>query len=111
MSNLAEMSIQPPRGPEARPMQPGMVQDWIERLANEWGLDDQDHLHKKYAFGNFSDALAFVNRVGQLADEVDHHPHIFLTWGVVRITIWTHSIGGLSEADFIFAAKCDRLFT
>ena len=60
---------------------------------------------KQYRFPDFRQALAFVNRVGELAEEEGHHPDIELGWGRVKLTLWTHSIGGLSENDFILAAK------
>ena len=65
-------------------------------------------LVKEYRFPDFCQALAFVNRVGELAEQEGHHPDIELGWGRVKLTIWTHSIGGLSENDFILAAKADR---
>ncbi|MFN2528070.1 MAG: 4a-hydroxytetrahydrobiopterin dehydratase [Candidatus Baltobacteraceae bacterium] len=53
--------------------------------------------------------MQYVNRVGAMAEEQNHHPDLILTWGKVGITIWTHKIDGLTESDFIFAAKCDAL--
>ena len=76
-----------------------------------WQVVEQHHLTKEYVFPNFAEALAFVNRVGDLAETVGHHPDIFLAWGKVRMDIWTHKINGLSESDFVFSAKADRLFT
>jgi len=70
---------------------------------------DEHHLEKTFQFENFQQALDFTNAVGELAESVDHHPEICLTWGKAKITIWTHSIGGLSDADFIFAARCEEL--
>lgn len=77
--------------------------------ANGWRIVEEHHLEKEYRFGDFAEALAFVNRVGALADAEDHHPDLFLAWGRVRITIWTHTIDGLTESDFVFAAKCQAL--
>ena len=71
----------------------------------------EHHLSKTYQFKNFVDALAFVNRVGELAGENFHHPDLYLAWGKVGVEIWTHKIDGLTESDFIFAAKCDRAYT
>ena len=71
----------------------------------------EHHLSKTYQFKNFVDALAFVNRVGELAEENFHHPDLYLAWGKVGVEIWTHKIDGLTESDFIFAAKCDRAYT
>ncbi|MGH8165077.1 MAG: 4a-hydroxytetrahydrobiopterin dehydratase, partial [Rhodanobacteraceae bacterium] len=66
------------------------------------------HLEKRYRFANFAEALAFVNRAGEIAEREGHHPNIFLSWGRVQLEIWTHKIDGLTEADFILAAKCDE---
>ena len=78
-------------------------------LGNDWQVIDDHHLEKEYSFKNFAEALEFTNKVGALAEEIFHHPDIFLTWGKVKISIWTHKIDGLNEADFIFAAKADGL--
>jgi 4a-hydroxytetrahydrobiopterin dehydratase len=78
-------------------------------LGNGWRVVDGHQLEKYYAFPDFAKALAFTNRVGALAEEQGHHPDIYLAWGKVRITIWTHKIDGLSRADFVLAAKIDRL--
>jgi 4a-hydroxytetrahydrobiopterin dehydratase len=66
------------------------------------------HLEKLYTFKDFAGALAFVNAVGRVAEEQNHHPDITLAWGKVRVTIWTHKIDGLTESDFVLAAKADR---
>jgi 4a-hydroxytetrahydrobiopterin dehydratase len=60
-------------------------------------------------FDNFRDALGFTNRVGELAEEQGHHPDIELAWGRVKLTVWTHKIDGLTESDFIWAAKADQI--
>ena len=78
-------------------------------LGNDWQVIDGHHLEKEYSFKNFAEVLEFTNKVGALAEEIFHHPDIFLTWGKVKISIWTHKIDGLNEADFIFAAKADAL--
>ena len=74
-----------------------------------WQSVDDHHLSKTFKFKDFGAALAFVDRVGAMADEQWHHPDIYLAWGTVRIDIWTHKIDGLTESDFVFAAKCDAL--
>lgn len=76
--------------------------------ASGWRIVEEHHLEKEYRVRDFADALAFVNRVGAVAEAQNHHPDLFLAWGRVRITIWTHKIDGLTESDFVFAAKCDR---
>jgi 4a-hydroxytetrahydrobiopterin dehydratase len=65
-------------------------------------------LQKTYTFPDFAQALAFVNRAGAVAEVEGHHPDVYLTWGKVGVEIWTHAIGGLSENDFILAAKLDE---
>ena len=76
---------------------------------NAWQVRDEKMLLKDFKFPDFALALAFVNRVGTLAEEQQHHPDIYLAWGRARIELWTHSIGGLSESDCILAAKIDTL--
>ena len=75
-----------------------------------WVVKEEHQLRKEYEFPDFVSALAFVNLVGDEAESNDHHPDIYLTWGRVRIDIWTHKVNGLTEADFVLAAKCDRAF-
>jgi 4a-hydroxytetrahydrobiopterin dehydratase len=74
-----------------------------------WTVVNEHHLEKDYRFKDFAEALAFVNRLGAAAEAAGHHPDIFLTWGRVKITLWTHSIGGLSESDFKLAAEADAV--
>ncbi len=74
-----------------------------------WHLVHEHHLEKEFHFTNFTEALAFANEVGRVAEEEQHHPDIHLSWGKVRIVLWTHKINGLSENDFILAAKIDLL--
>jgi 4a-hydroxytetrahydrobiopterin dehydratase len=73
-----------------------------------WSFE-QGHLAKSYAFSDFAEALAFVNRIGAISQEQDHHPDIYITFGKVSIEIWTHKIDGLTESDFILAAKFDEV--
>jgi 4a-hydroxytetrahydrobiopterin dehydratase len=75
----------------------------------EWKVVSEHHLTRSFTFPNFKQALDFVKRVGGLAEEQGHHPDILLKWGKVEITLWTHKIDGLTESDFIMAAKIDRL--
>jgi len=79
-------------------------------LGNEWSVIDEHHLEKTYKFSNFKKALDFTNAIGELAEEQNHHPDIFLAWGKVKVTIWTHKIDGLTESDFVFAAKAERIY-
>jgi 4a-hydroxytetrahydrobiopterin dehydratase len=75
----------------------------------DWKVVNEHHLTRAFTFPNFKQALDFVNRVGALAEEQGHHPDIVLKWGKAEITLWTHKIDGLTESDFIMAAKIDRL--
>jgi 4a-hydroxytetrahydrobiopterin dehydratase len=78
-------------------------------LGHGWRVVDGHHLEKEYRFRDFVEALAFTNRVGRLAEEEGHHPDIHLGWGRVRVEVWTHKIDGLTESDFILAAKTEKL--
>jgi 4a-hydroxytetrahydrobiopterin dehydratase len=69
----------------------------------------EHHLRKAFSFPDFVTALRFTNQVGELAEAEGHHPDIRLTWGRVEIEIFTHKIDGLTESDFILAARIDRL--
>jgi len=75
----------------------------------EWQVVNEHHLHREFRFPDFKQALDFVNRVGSIAEQEGHHPDILLAWGKVGITLWTHTIDGLTESDFILAAKIDRV--
>lgn len=77
-------------------------------LGDNWKVISEHHLEKEYSFKDFKEALDFTNRVGAIADQEGHHPDIFLGWGKVKLDLWTHNIGGLSENDFILAAKADE---
>ena len=80
-----------------------------EKLGAGWNLVKGHHLEKEFTFDDFKSALEFTNRVGETAEEQNHHPDIHLAWGKVRVTIWTHKIDGLTESDFILAARIDHL--
>lgn len=72
-----------------------------------WQIVDGHHLRKVYAFPDFMSALGFVNRAGAVAEEEGHHPNLMVTWGRVEAEVWTHAVDGLTENDFILAAKMD----
>ncbi|OGL49847.1 MAG: 4a-hydroxytetrahydrobiopterin dehydratase [Candidatus Schekmanbacteria bacterium RBG_13_48_7] len=84
------------------------IKPLLDRLEDGWKVINEHNLEKEYKFENFRKALEFTNKVGELAEEQGHHPDIYLAWGLVRVTIWTHKVDGLTESDFIFAAKTDR---
>jgi len=75
----------------------------------EWQVRNGHDLHRSFKFPDFAQALAFVNRIGAVAEQEQHHPDIRLGWGKVEVTTYTHSVGGLSENDFILAARIDAL--
>ena len=80
-----------------------------KQLNGNWMIVDEHHLEKEYIFSNFRQALAFTNQIGEFAEAEGHHPDIYLSWGKVKLMVWTHKIDGLTESDFIFAAKVDEL--
>jgi len=108
MSKLAEKDCVPCKG-EVPPLKGEALTNMSNQLNGNWKVVQSHHLEKEYQFKDFKEALAFTNRVGELAEAQGHHPDIFLTWGKVKLTIWTHKIGGLTESDFILAARADRL--
>ena len=77
-------------------------------LGPGWQTVEEHHLCREYEFGNFRQALDFTNRLGEIAEREGHHPDILLSWGRVQVTIFTHKIDGLTESDFILAAKYDE---
>ena len=105
---LADRECAPCRG-GVPPLQGELLHQFFVQLGGDWQLVEEQRLEKTYKFKNFREALDFTVRVGELAENVGHHPDIFLAWGQVKLTIWTHKIKGLSEADFVLAAKADRL--
>lgn len=104
---LFERSCEPL--PEGSPtLTPGQIDELLPQLEG-WRVVDGEKLAKDYKFKDFAKALAFVNGVGEVAEADDHHPEIWFTYGQARLEIRTHSIDGLSENDFILAAKIDRI--
>ena len=98
-----------PVGKGAQPLRGEALESLAAALGRGWKVADGHHLEKQFAFADFKQALAFTNRVGALAEAQDHHPDIALAWGKAGITLWTHAVGGLSENDFILAAKVESL--
>ena len=107
MSDLAAKACVPCRG--GVPPLKGEELASLQKQVDGWNVIEEHHITKAFKFPNFREALQFVNRVGDVAEEQGHHPDIFLAWGKVEITIWTHKINGLTESDFILAAKIDQL--
>lgn len=106
MKELAEKECIPCKG-GTPPLKGDELRKLTEQLGHGWHVIDEHHLEKEFKFANFREALAFTNKVGELAEKVNHHPDFYLAWGKVKLTIWTHKIDGLTESDFIFAAKVE----
>ena len=109
MNALAEKECVPCAG-GVEPVKGEALAKLTRELGGGWRVVDQRQLEKEYKFEDFRGALRFTNQVGELAEEQNHHPDIYLAWGKVKVTIWTHKINGLTESDFVFAAKCDRAY-
>ena len=107
MADLAERECVPCRG-GVPPMKGEEIAKLLQQLEG-WQVIDEHHLQRVYRFKDFRESLEFVNRVGNLAEQQGHHPDICFGWGKVDVTIWTHKIDGLSESDFVLAAKIDKL--
>ena len=105
MSDLANKACVPCRG--GVPPLKGEKLASLQKQVDGWNVIEEHHITKALKFSDFRGALKFVSQVGDLAEEQGHHPDIFLAWGRVEITIWTHKINGLTESDFILAAKID----
>lgn len=104
---LADQACVPCRG-GVPPLDPERAKALLSELGDDWELNPAGHLEKGFAFGNFADALAFANRVGEIAEAESHHPDLYVRWGQCRVEIWTHKISGLTESDFFLAAKISR---
>ena len=107
-SKLAQKECVPCKG-GVPPLEGQELRDLHEELDAGWEVVDEHHLEKTFDFDDFVGALDFVNRVGELAEEQGHHPDLFLTWGEAGVQIWTHKIDGLTESDFVLAAKIEEL--
>lgn len=108
MDELAARECVPCKG-GVPPLKGKQLTDLSNKLGHGWQVIQEHHLEKTYPFKNFREALAFTNQVGELAESVGHHPDIYLAWGKVKITIWTHKIDGLTDSDFVLAAKIESL--
>ena len=93
----------------ASPLEGERIEKLLSELREGWSVANEHHLTKEFSFKDFKQALAFTNQVGSVAEKENHHPDIHLAWGKVRIVLWTHKINGLSDSDFILAAKIDQL--
>ena len=107
MSELAQENCIPCRG-GVPPLKGEELDALQEKLGNGWQIINEHHLEKEYIFADFIQALDFTVKVGEVAENQGHHPDIYLAWGKVKLTILTHKIDGLTESDFILAAKADQ---
>jgi 4a-hydroxytetrahydrobiopterin dehydratase len=94
---------------EVPKLEPGQIEELLPHLQKGWSVEQGHHLFRKYDFEDFKNALDYVNQLGELAEDEGHHPDLLLAWGKVEVSIFTHKVDGLTEADFILAAKIDRL--
>ena len=98
-------------GAGATPVSEQQAEEWMSQLPAWDIVIDQGvkKLRREFLFPDFVAALAFTNRVGDLAEQFDHHPALLTEWGKVTVSWWTHSLGGLHRNDFILAAKTDLI--
>jgi 4a-hydroxytetrahydrobiopterin dehydratase len=108
MNTLAKRECIPPQGPVA-PLTAAEIKKLSGQLGTGWKVIRKHHLEREYKFKNFKEALAFTNKVGKLAEQVQHHPDFYLAWGKLKLTLWDHQSDGLTVCDFIFAAKVNQL--
>ena len=106
--SLAEKHCVPCRG--GVPALSGDALETMKAQLPDWQVVDDHHLVRTFTFPDFKTALEFVNRAGAIAEEEGHHPDLLLSWGKVEVKIWTHKVDGLTESDFILAAKIGRLY-
>lgn len=107
MTEFADKTCVPCTG-DTPPLKTAELEE-LHQHVPEWEIVEEHHIHQEFAFKNFLEALNFVNRVGEVAEEQGHHPDISFGWGWSEIKVFTHAIDGLSESDFVLAAKVDRL--
>lgn len=107
MTELAAKTCQPCKG--GVPPLAGAELDALAKQVPQWKVFDAHHITRTFTFPDFKQALAFVNKAGAIAEEQGHHPDILLAWGKAEVTTYTHKINGLTESDFILAAKIDKL--
>ena len=106
---LASQTCVPCRG--GVPRLKGQDLQQLLQQVPQWKAVNEHHITRAYTFPDFKQALDFVNRVGEVAEQQGHHPDILLTWGKAEITMWTHKIDGLTRSDLIMAAKIDQLYS
>lgn len=109
MNDLSQKKCIPCEG-GALPLSASEITRYKEQVPNWKVADDQKFISREFTFKDFAGALAFANKIGEIAEAENHHPDLFISWGKVRVELSTHAVGGLSENDFILAAKIEELF-
>lgn len=108
-ATLAKKECVPCKG-GVPPLKGDKLKELEQQLANDWNVVDEHHLEKVFKFDGYKPAVDFTNKVAAIAEEQNHHPDIVLSYGKVKVTIYTHKIDGLTESDFVFAAKAQEAF-
>jgi 4a-hydroxytetrahydrobiopterin dehydratase len=116
MSELAQRACVPCRG-GVPPLDDEQIAPLLAQLGTGWHVAERVDAKRgtvkiltcTYRFANFAEAMQAALRIGEMAEEQQHHPDLYVSWGRLAVEIWTHKIGGLTESDFIFAAKCDAI--
>ena len=112
MPSLIGLASRPctPAHPGSAPLSDDEAEALVEALGREWSITSERRLGRHFSFDDFKRALAFANAVGAEAEAVGHHPDLLIAWGRCEVTLWTHDIGGIAEADFVLAARIERLY-
>lgn len=108
-SSLADQTCMPCKG-GVPPLSAAEIAPLLPHL-DGWEVLNDRRLVRTYAVKNFAQAMTLANRIGAIAEEQAHHPDLHVAWGRVGVEVWTHKIDGLTESDFVFAAKCDRAYS
>ena len=108
LSDLASKRCKPCEG-GVPPLTEEEYEGYIPGIDNGWAVVDGHHLRRVWAFPDFLTALEFVNSAGAICEQEGHHADFEVGWGRVVAKIWTHKIDGLTESDFVLAAKFDQL--
>jgi 4a-hydroxytetrahydrobiopterin dehydratase len=116
MNELAARECVPCRG-GVPPLDDEQIAPLLAQLSDGWRVEDRPDpkhgrvtiLTRTYTFKNFAEAMSAAQRIGEVAETQQHHPDLHVAWGRLGVDVWTHKIAGLTESDFIFAAKCDQL--
>ena len=108
MDRLSEKKCVPCEG-GVSPLTYEQIAPYCEQISSDWKLVENKKIRREFRFGDFREAIRFVDRAADLAEQENHHPDIEIHWNKVILILWTHAIGGLSENDFILASKIDEL--